>query len=61
MVRNKGKLYVVGERKETDTKGKLEDDVDALFKLPFPEFTAARNTLASRVVVMRWMVSGVGL
>jgi len=46
MVRNKGKLYVVGE---TNTKGKLEDDVDALFRLPLAEFTGARNTLAARL------------
>ena len=49
MVRNKGKLYVVGGRKETDTKGKLEDDVDALFRLPLSEFTGARNTLAAQL------------
>jgi hypothetical protein len=45
MVRNKGKLYVVGERKETN--GKFVDDVDELFRLPLAEFTAARNTLAA--------------
>ena len=49
MVRNRGKLYVVGERKETDTRGKLEDDDDALFRLPLAEFTAARNTLAAQL------------
>jgi len=53
MVRNKGKLYVVGERKETDakihTRGKLEDEVDALFRLPLAEFTAARNTLVAQL------------
>src|SRR6266446_3435080 len=53
MVRNSGKLNRTGERKETDakvdTRGKLEDDVDELFRLPFPEFTAARNTLATRL------------
>lgn len=49
MVRNSGKLYVLGERRQTDTKGKLEDDVDALFKLPLAEFTAARNALAARL------------
>src|ERR1700730_6084897 len=40
-------------RKETDAKvdmkGKLEDDVDALFRLPLAEFTTARNTLAARL------------
>ena len=35
--------------KSADTKGKLEDDVDALFKLPLAEFTAARNTLAAQL------------
>ena len=49
MVRNRGKLYVVGDRKETDTKGKFEDDVNALFRLPLAEFTSARNTLAARL------------
>src|ERR1700730_16877708 len=49
MVRNKGKLYVLGERSQTNTKGKLEDDVDTLFRLPFAEFTGARNTLAARL------------
>src|SRR6266516_583312 len=42
-----------GERKENGngsaTKGKLEDDIDALFALPLTEFTGARNTLASRL------------
>ena len=46
MVRDKGKLHLVGERKESDKKGKLEDDVDSLFKLPLSEFTGARNALA---------------
>jgi hypothetical protein len=49
MVRNSGKLDRTGERKETDTTGKLEDEVDALFRLPLAEFTAARNTLAARL------------
>jgi hypothetical protein len=49
MVRNKGKLYVVGERKGTNTKGKLEGDVDALFRLPLAEFTGARNTVAAQL------------
>jgi hypothetical protein len=31
------------------TKGKLEDDVDALYRLPLAEFTAARNALAARL------------
>ena len=47
MVRYKGKLYVVGERKTT--KGAVEGDVDALFRLPLAEFIGARNTLAARL------------
>jgi hypothetical protein len=49
MVRNKGKLYVVGERRQTDPKGKHDDDIDALFRLPLAEFTGARNTLAAQL------------
>jgi len=30
-------------------KSSLEDDIDALFKLPLAEFTSARNTLAARL------------
>lgn len=45
MVRDKGKLYVVGGSKEADTK----NDVDELFRLPLPEFTNARNTLAAQL------------
>jgi len=30
-------------------KGNLEDEIDALFKLPLTEFTPARNTLASQL------------
>jgi len=37
----------VGNRSET--KGALEDDIDALFRLPLAEFTSARNTLAARL------------
>jgi hypothetical protein len=33
----------------SETKGKLDDDVDALYSLPLAEFTAARNTLAKRL------------
>lgn len=32
-----------------NTKGNLEDEVDALFKLPLAEFTGARNALATRL------------
>ena len=54
MVRNSGRrtgperitLTVV---KSANAKGRLEDDVDALFKLPLAEFTGARNTLASQL------------
>ena len=49
MVRNSGKQDTNGERKGGETKGKLEDDLDALFRLPLAEFTAARNTLAARL------------
>jgi hypothetical protein len=31
------------------SKRKLEDDVDALFRLPLPEFISARKTLAARL------------
>lgn len=49
MVRNSGKLYLLGERRHTDKKGKLEDDLEALFRLPLAEFTGARNTLAAQL------------
>src|SRR5262249_27956751 len=31
------------------TKNKLEDELDALFKVPLTEFTVARNALAARL------------
>src|ERR1044071_8334451 len=34
---------------QSDTKGDLGDDVDALFKLPLSEFTGARNELATKL------------
>src|SRR5688500_11504244 len=41
------------DRKGGEMKGKrdndLDDDVDALFKLPLPEFTGARNALAAEL------------
>ena len=37
------------EGKEHETRGELEDDVDALFSLPLAEFIAARKTLAVRL------------
>ena len=56
MVRKSGKQEKNGELKSGQTKGKLgddkdtlEDDLDALFKLPLTEFTAARNTLAGQL------------
>ena len=33
----------------SETKGKLDDDIDALFKLPLAEFIGARNDLAARL------------
>lgn len=33
----------------SETRGNLEDDVNALFKLPLAEFTGARNNLAARL------------
>jgi len=37
------------EGKESEIGGNLEDEVDALFKLPLAEFTGARNSLAARL------------
>jgi hypothetical protein len=47
MVKNSGKRERNGD--DTATKVKLNDDVDALFRLPLAEFTGARNALASRL------------
>ena len=49
MVRKSGKQDTNGERKGGETSSKLEGDLDALFKLPLAEFTAARNTLAGQL------------
>jgi hypothetical protein len=49
MVKNKGKQPTNGKRKESETSGKLEDELDALFKLPLPEFIAGRKTLAAEL------------
>ena len=49
MGRNSGKQYTNEDRNVSETNGKLEDDVDALFRLRLAEFTAARNTLAGRL------------
>ena len=45
MAKNSGK-HANGKRNESETKGGLENDLDALFRLPMAEFTAARNVLA---------------
>lgn len=49
MERNSGKRERNGEGKRSLSKGKLEDDVDALFRLPLTEFISARKTLAARL------------
>jgi hypothetical protein len=49
MAKHDGRLHLAGKRNETGTKGKLEDDVDALFRLSVTEFTAARNALAAQL------------
>jgi tetratricopeptide (TPR) repeat protein len=49
MVKNSGKQDTNEDRSVSETKRKLEDDVDALFRLPLAEFTASRNTLAARL------------
>jgi hypothetical protein len=49
MVRNSGKRESNSAGKENETRGKLEDNVDALFRLPLAEFIAARKTLAARL------------
>ena len=46
MAKNSGKQHANGKRNESETKGGLENDLDALFRLPVAEFTAARNALA---------------
>ena len=38
-----------GKGKGNPSQGKVEDDVDALFRLPLAEFTSARNSLAARL------------
>jgi hypothetical protein len=47
--RNSASSEVDDEGIEIETRENLEDDVDALFKLPLVEFTAARNDLAARL------------
>jgi len=45
----KNKQPANGKRKESATNGKLEHELDALFKLPLPEFIDARKTLAAQL------------
>ena len=45
MVRNGGKR----DGNRSGTRDKVEDEIDALFRLPLAEFTGARNTLAARL------------
>src|SRR5258705_12797603 len=49
MAKNSGKQHGNGKHKESETKGAIENDLDALFRLPVAEFTAARNTLAAQL------------
>ena len=49
MAKNSGKQHGNGKRNDSETKGGLENDLDALFKLPVADFTAARNTLAAQL------------
>ena len=45
MVRNTGNR----ESSRSETKGRFDDDVDALFRLPLSEFIGARKTLAAQL------------
>jgi hypothetical protein len=38
-----------GEHMGSETKGKLDEDIDALFRLPLAEFIGARKTLVARL------------
>ena len=49
MVTKSGKQHANGKRKESETKGKLENDLDALFKLPLSEFIPGRKALAAQL------------
>src|SRR5215470_8975739 len=49
MVRKSGKLERNGKGVGSETRGTLEGEVDALFKLPLGEFISARNTLTARL------------
>src|SRR5437867_4212323 len=48
IVRNTGSSEM-DEGIGSETRGNLDDDVDALFKLPLAEFTGVRNHLAARL------------
>ena len=49
MVRKSGRRDMDEEGIGSETKSNLDDDVDALFKLPLAEFIGARNDLAARL------------
>jgi hypothetical protein len=49
MAKNSGKQHANGKRDDSQTNGGLEDDLEALFRLPVAEFTAARNALATQL------------
>ena len=49
MTKSGGKQPAHGKRKERETKGRLDDELDALFKLPLPEFIAGRKALAAQL------------
>ena len=49
MVTTSGKQHANRGRKGSETKDGLENELDALFRLPVAEFTAARNTLAAQL------------
>jgi hypothetical protein len=49
MARNGGKQPANGKRKKSETKGRLDEELEALFKLPLSEFIAARKTLAAQL------------
>jgi hypothetical protein len=49
MVRNSRKRESNGENIRSEINESLQDDVDALFKLPLAEFTGARNALAAQL------------
>lgn len=49
MATNSGKQLANGKRKERETKGRLDDELDALFKLPLQEFITGRKALAGQL------------